>query len=275
MENKVDTSQKFVFKKQFGQNFLTDKNLLKAIVSDAQITSEDEVLEIGPGAGSLTYELCSVAKKVVCYEIDKDLKTLLDQKLREFNNVEIIFKDILKVDVNEIKSQFKAPFKVVANLPYYITTPIIFLFLENNFDIKSLTVMVQKEVAERLTAKESTKEYGTITVSANIKSNVKITRNVSRKLFYPTPNVDSAILHFELKNNKFDVENWQVLNKLIKASFAMRRKTLFNNLKQAFMLPPETLKQALRDCNLDENIRGESLNLDEFVKLSNILTKYL
>lgn len=274
-DSKPKENEKFVFKKQFGQNFLTDKNLLKAIVQDASITSDDEVLEIGPGAGALTYELCKVAKKVVCYEIDKDLEPILAKKLSEFNNVEVIFKDILKVNLEEIKNSFTKPFKVVANLPYYITTPIIFMFLENNFPLISLTVMVQKEVAERLTAKENTKDYGTITVSANIKCNVKITRVVSRKMFYPVPNVDSAILHFTSQKNKFNVKNEEVLNKLIKASFAMRRKTLLNNLKQAFHLPQEKLKQALIDCELNENIRGESLTLEQFVTLANLLAKYL
>jgi 16S rRNA (adenine1518-N6/adenine1519-N6)-dimethyltransferase len=275
MEQEKEKLNNFVFKKKFGQNFLTDTNLLKAIVADAGITKDDEVLEIGPGAGALTYELARASKKVVCYEIDKDLQPILQKKLSMFDNVEVIFKDILKVDPDEIKRHFTKPFKVVANLPYYITTPIIFYFLEQEFNINSLTVMVQKEVAERLVATKSTKNYGTITVSANIKSDVSITRVVSRKLFYPVPNVDSAILHFKINQNKFEVVNWEVLKKVVKASFAMRRKTLYNNLKQAFSLSQETLKQALNSCNILETARGESLSLEEFVNLANTLNKLL
>ena len=233
------------------------------------------MLEIGPGAGALTYELAKVAKKVVCYEIDKELSPILDEHLKDFSNVEIIFKDILKEADIEIAKHFASSFKVVANLPYYITTPIIFKFLEGDFNLKSLTIMVQKEVAERLVAKESTKDYGTITVSANIKADTKITRIVGRQMFNPAPNVDSAIINLTINAKKFEVKNQKVLSNLIVAAFAMRRKTLFNNLRADFNLSGELIKKIMQDCKLDENIRGEALTLSQFVTLANELTKYL
>jgi 16S rRNA (adenine1518-N6/adenine1519-N6)-dimethyltransferase len=277
MENikEVLKNNNFEFKKHFGQNFLTDTNLLKAIVADANITKEDEVLEIGPGAGALTKELARQAKKVICYEIDKKLEPILKQELAEFDSVQIIFKDILKEEDEAISKHFKGSFKVVANLPYYITTPIIFKFLEGEFDIKSLTIMVQKEVAERLVAKEGTKNYGTITVSANIKADTKITRIVGRQMFTPPPNVDSAIINLTINNAKFDLKNKEVLQSLIKTAFAMRRKTLYNNLKASFNLSSEVIKQVMQNCYLQENIRGEALSLEQFVNLANELNKYL
>ena len=270
----IITNNNFEFKKQLGQNFLTDTNLLKAIVADAGITKEDEVLEIGPGAGTLTCQLAKVAAKVVCYEIDQKLAPILEEQLSEFNNVEVIYKDILKEDDASIAKHFNGSFKVVANLPYYITTPIIFKFLEGEYDLKSLTIMVQKEVAERLVAKESTKDYGTITVSANIKADTKITRIVGRQMFNPQPNVDSAIINLTINNAKFEVKNQKVLASLIKSAFAMRRKTLYNNLKAVFNLNQDIIKQIMVTCKLNENIRGEALDLGQFVTLSNELAKY-
>lgn len=265
----------FEFKKKFGQNFLTDVNLLNAIVTDADITKEDDVLEIGPGAGTLTKAIAQKANKVVCYEIDKKLEPILKTSLNGFNNVEVVFKDIMNVTKEELKEHFKGSFKVVANLPYYITTPIMFKFIEGDFDIKSLTIMVQKEVAERITAKESTKSFGAITVSANYRGTAKITRIVGRQMFNPAPNVDSAIVNLIIDKNKFDIKNEIILNQLIKSAFHMRRKTLYNNLKASFDLPPETIKKIIAECNLKEAIRGEALKVEQFVELANILTKYL
>jgi len=273
MEENILKEQNFRFKKQFGQNFLTDKNLLKAIVLDAGITSEDEVLEIGAGAGALTMELAKVAKKVVSYEIDSDLKPILETNLKDFNNVEVIFSDFLKVKPEELKKHFTKNFKLVANLPYYITTPILFYLLEQNFDVTSITVMVQKEVAERLVSKENTKDYGRLTISANIMCDVSIKRIVNRKLFYPVPNVDSAIVHFVVNKNKYEIKNEALLKKLIKSSFSMRRKTLINNLKQGFMLNQQELENALSLCNLPINIRAESLTIQNFINLANIFDK--
>jgi|AntRauTorcE11897_2_1112592.scaffolds.fasta_scaffold00019_74 16S rRNA (adenine1518-N6/adenine1519-N6)-dimethyltransferase len=273
--NKIIKDNNFKFKKHFGQNFLTDTNLLKAIVTDANITTDDEVLEIGPGAGSLTKELATVCKRVVCYEIDTKLQPILQKTLKDYNNVEVVYADILKQDNSQIKNHFDNSFKVVANLPYYITTPIIFKFLESELNIKSLTVMVQKEVAERLVAKENTKSYGTITISASIISNVKITRIVKRQMFNPAPNVDSAIVRFDIQKDKFDIKNKQLLKKLIKAGFSMRRKTLINNLKKAFSINAEVLKEILLDSNLNLNVRAESLTPEQFVFLSNKLNNHI
>ena len=273
MEENILKEQNFRFKKQFGQNFLTDKNLLKAIVLDAGITNEDEVLEIGAGAGALTMELAKVAKKVVSYEIDNDLKPILEANLKEFNNIELIFNDFLKVKPEELKKHFIKEFKLVANLPYYITTPILFYLLEQNFNVKSITVMVQKEVAERLVSKENTKDYGRLTISANIICDVSIKRIVNRKLFYPAPNVDSAIVHFVVNKNKYGIINEAFLKKLIKSAFSMRRKTLINNLKQELKLSQQELENALNLCNLPLTIRAESLTIQNFITLANILDK--
>lgn len=273
--NKTLKDNNFQFKKHFGQNFLTDTNLLKAIVKDANITSEDQVLEIGAGAGTLTRQLASVAEKIVSYEIDKKLEPVLKQTLQDHSNVELIFQDILKQDAQKVKKHFTKPFKVVANLPYYITTPIIFKFLEEDFDLKSLTVMVQKEVAERLTAKQNTKNYGTITVSANLKANVNITRVVNRRMFNPAPNVDSAIITLDIQKNKYNIQNEQLLKQVVKASFSMRRKTLSNNLKKAFNLDAQTLNQVFTECGFNDNIRGEVLSTEQFVQLSNKLNSFI
>jgi|LGOV01.1.fsa_nt_gb 16S rRNA (adenine1518-N6/adenine1519-N6)-dimethyltransferase len=271
--NNVLKQNNFQFKKKFGQNFLTDTNLLSAIVNDAGVSAEDEVLEIGPGAGALTKELAKACKKLICYEIDNKLEPILKETLKEFDNVEVIFDDVMKISSEDIKKHFSGPFKIVANLPYYITTPIMFKFLEGDYNVTSFTVMVQKEVAERFTASPSTKSYGTITAQIGVIANSKITRIVNRQMFNPAPNVDSAILNIEIDKNKFEIENPKVLKQLIKASFHMRRKTLYNNLRQNFNLPPEKLKAAIISCNLKENIRGEALSLQEFVTLSNKLDK--
>jgi len=211
----------------------------------------------------------------VCYEIDTKLQPILQKTLKDYNNVEVVYADILKQDNSQIKNHFDNSFKVVANLPYYITTPIIFKFLESELNIKSLTVMVQKEVAERLVAKENTKSYGTITISASIISNVKITRIVKRQMFNPAPNVDSAIVRFDIQKDKFDIKNKQLLKKLIKAGFSMRRKTLINNLKKAFSINAEVLKEILLDSNLNLNVRAESLTPEQFVFLSNKLNNHI
>ncbi|MGD9901682.1 MAG: 16S rRNA (adenine(1518)-N(6)/adenine(1519)-N(6))-dimethyltransferase RsmA [Spirochaetales bacterium] len=260
--------QDFAFKKQFGQNFLTDTNLLTAIANDAGITSEDEVLEIGAGAGALTQILCKMAKKVVSYEIDTELKPILSKNLQNFDNIELIFKDIMKENIEEIKKHFSGKFKIVANLPYYITTPIIFKFLESCDDIISLTIMVQKEVAERLAARAGTKDYGAITVAVNVITDAKITRIVNKQMFTPRPKVDSAIVNMVVNKNKYSVTDFAKLNNLIRVAFAMRRKTLLNNLKQGFNMSNEEAKGLIINSGLSENVRGEELTTEQFVALS-------
>lgn len=258
----------FKFNKKYGQNFIFDKNLLKAIVADGDIDKNTNVLEIGCGSGTLTNELALCAKKVVGYEIDTNLKGVLSETLQDKNNVEIVFNDIMKTDIHEIESKFDGEYVIVANLPYYITTPIIFKFLEESTKLKRLVIMVQLEVAKRLCAKENTADYGTVTVALNAKGHTKLTRVVKRTMFTPQPNVDSAIVRVDFVK-KYDIKNEEVLSKLIKTAFAMRRKTLANNLKTSFGFSNETIKKLLSENNLTENVRGEVLSVEQFVKLSN------
>jgi len=250
----------FVFKKKYGQNFLSDKNLLNAIADDAGINNKVEVLEIGAGAGSLTSVLDEKAKRVVSYEIDKDLKeTLLSLNLK---NTEFVFADFMDSDIKEIDKMFKNGFKVVANLPYYITTPIIFKLFESE-KLESLTIMVQKEVAERISSKVGGKDYGSISVLTQFFGESKITRIVKRQMFFPQPNVDSAILHIEIKNNKYpDIDKTTFL-KFVQNCFAMRRKTLLNNLGAIY--DKAKLKEMLDEKTLAR--RAESFSLEEFVTL--------
>ena len=251
----------FVFKKKFGQNFLSDKNLLKAICVDAGVDKKSEVLEIGAGAGSLTEALSESAKRVVSFEIDRDLQEqLLGLGL---SNVEFVFDDFMKRSMAEIESLFGGEFKVVANLPYYITTPIIFRLLEESEKVKSLTIMVQKEVAEKICSKVGDKDYGIPTVMTAFYGNAKITRIVNRNMFYPAPNVDSAILHIEIEKDKFAGIDKKKFSKFVKACFAMRRKTLLNNLGSLYN--KTRLKEVLGEETLAR--RAESFSLDEFVEL--------
>ena len=265
----------FEFKKKFGQNFITDSNLLYAICDDAEIDENDEVLEIGVGAGTLTKILSQRAKKVVGYEIDKALVDVLKMSLSGCENVEVIFKDFLREEQTEIAKNFSRPFKVVANLPYYITTNIIFKLIEEDFNVESLTLMVQKEVAERLTAKFGTKDYGTITAELGAIGDVKITRIVDRKMFFPEPNVDSAVINIKLNRKKYKIADWQTYQQVVRASFSMRRKTLSNCLKTNFKMSAESIHKLFLELGFDENVRGEALSIEQFVNLSNSIKKYL
>ncbi len=250
------------FKKKFGQNFITDKNLLSAIVDDAEIDKSDEVLEIGAGAGTLTKEISNRAKKVISYEIDKDLESyLLGLKL---NNVNFIFKDIMKENLLEIENYFEDGYKIIANLPYYITTPIIFKFLKNSKKLKSLTIMVQKEVAERIVATKGEKDYGILTIMINFYGNAKITRNVNRKMFYPEPNVDSAVVRIDIDREKYKNIDDDKFYSFVQSCFSMRRKTLKNNLEHS------NLKLKMKIDNLPQSIlslRAENLSFDDFVNI--------
>lgn len=261
----------FEFKKKFGQNFIFDTNLLTAIVKDAGITKEDVVLEIGVGAGTLTREICKAAKYVYCYEIDTDLEPIIRENVQE-KNYEVVFKDFMKVENSEIEKNTPNGFKVVANLPYYITTPIIFKLLEIK-TLKSLSIMVQKEVAERIIAKPGTKNYGTITAQIDAIGEASITRIVNRKMFCPEPNVDSAIVKIDIKPNKFDIENYSLLKRVIDCAFAMRRKTLSNNLKSTFGLSAEQIDLVCKNVGILPSQRGETLTTSQFVLLTKELNK--
>lgn len=266
--------KRFIFNKSLGQNFIYDTNLLKAIASDAKIDSDDTVLEIGAGAGTLTRILATLAKNVIAYEIDRNLATILESTLADINNVKVIFSDFLKSDLEYLKNLRGV--KVVANLPYYITTPIIMKLLEEHYhSIKSINVMVQKEVAERICANAGSKDYGAISCSVQARADVSIMRIVSRNMFHPAPNVDSAILSIIPNPDKYGDKVDDSLFKLIKTAFAMRRKTLLNNLIKEYKLERNILENILIKCNINTNARGETLNVEDFINLNGILKEYL
>jgi len=268
--NKYD----FKFNKSYGQNFIFDKNFLKSIV-DGIVDDSTNVLEIGAGAGTLTSILCEKAKKVVSFEIDNNLKPILNENLSNFNNINLVFGDIMKFDMDEIESNFDGKYIMVANLPYYITTPIIFKFLENAKNMTSMVIMVQLEVAERLVAKAGTKEYGAITPAIDYRANAKIIKKVNRTMFTPAPNVDSAIVKIDFVDNKYSIKNSKVLDDTIKCAFAMRRKTIENNLKSYFKFNSDTVKEIIEKSGLQVGIRGEKLTTLELVNLSNIISEYI
>lgn len=276
MDNLKDIlkESEFHFSKKFGQNFITDTNLLNAIVSDAGITCDDTVLEIGAGGGTLTKALAKVARRVVSFEIDNNLQPVLAKTLSNNHNVEIYFKDILSLDIKDINAIMGGEYKLVANLPYYITTPIIFHFLENITPIVSLTVMVQKEVADRMCASASESSYGALTVSIKTVAEVTLTRTVNRALFYPVPNVDSAIVRMDIRKLE-GIENRKILSETIKCAFLMRRKTLINNMTAYFKMSRVQSEEILLQMKLDYRIRGEALNIGQFVELANLLAARL
>lgn len=257
-----------VFNKKFGQNFISDKNLLSAIVSDAQISKNDDVLEIGAGGGTLTKELAMRAKKVVAYEIDKTLTEYLNELASDFENLKIIIADALKLKIEEIEANFEGEYKLVANLPYYITSPLIFKFLEQTKKCKSITVMVQKEVAERFCAKEGEESYGIPSVMINFYCNCKITRNVSRKMFYPMPNVDSAVIRLDRKILDYEEKFIEKFSKIVSCSFSMRRKTLVNNLTKGLGLPRDKIVEILKKLNINEMVRAENLSIEDYKNLT-------
>ena len=273
--NEILKLNNFEFKKKYGQNFILDSNLLSSIVSIAQVTSSDEVLEIGVGAGTLTQILAQNAQKVVGVEIDKHLEPVVSQVLKEQKNVFIVYDDFLKLKSNYINSLFAKQFKVVANLPYYITSPIIFKFLEEPINADSLTLMVQKEVADRLVANQKTKLYGAITVQLNSVADVSVKKIIDRKCFYPVPNVDSAVVLIKLNLNKFKIDNLPLHKKIIKNAFSMRRKTLVNCLKSKMNIGLSVLEPFFTANNLSNLVRGEALSVEQFVKLSNYVNEVM
>ncbi len=254
----------FVFKKRFGQNFLTDKNLLRGICTDAQICKDDEVLEIGAGAGALTKELCEFSKRVVAIEIDQDLKPVLEKIGAK--NLTLIFDDVLKIETVKIDDMFEKTFKLVANLPYYITSPIIFKFLRESKKVSSITIMVQKEVAQRMVAKSGSKDYGLLSVSCAFFGTPLILRNVSRKMFCPIPDVDSCVVGMKVERGKFDIDA-DFFYSITKACFKSRRKTILNNLVEEFKFN----KNQLCLLPFDFTRRAEELGVNEFVSLAKLI----
>ncbi|MDR2660643.1 MAG: 16S rRNA (adenine(1518)-N(6)/adenine(1519)-N(6))-dimethyltransferase RsmA [Lactobacillaceae bacterium] len=255
--------------KRFGQNFLTDLNILHGIVDAAGVTKEDTILEIGPGIGSLTELLAQSAKKVFAFEIDDKLIPVLADVLSPYDNVDVIHEDILKADLNFLRGN--KHLKVVANLPYYITTPILLHLMNSDIDFKSITIMVQKEVAQRIQASVGSKDYGTLSLAIQYKMNAKIALNVPRTAFFPSPNVDSAVLNLWPLEDFTPFEDEDFLFKVIKASFAHRRKLLTNNL--LFIEKDKNkIEQAILKTGFNLNIRGEKLNLDDFKHLADNLS---
>ncbi len=261
----------FHFNKALGQNFITDANLLDAIVADSGINGDDTVVEIGTGAGTLTRAIAKVAKKVYSFEVDRNLQPVLALSLQGVDNAEVIFRDVLKMKDDELKSVVGDSFKVVANLPYYITTPLAMRFIESTLDVKSVTIMVQKEVALRFVAKPNTADYSAITLAIEMAGNAQITRNVSRNMFSPSPNVDSAVVRIDIDRTKLDGENAPLLHKLVRSSFAMRRKTLANNLSVAFQIDKQEAGKLIEEAGFSPMVRGEALSLDDYKKLTKTL----
>lgn len=267
----------FVFQKRFGQNFLIDTHVLDKIIKAAEITKDDFVLEIGPGIGTLTQYLCENAREVVAVEIDKALLPVLEDTLSAYSNVTVINEDILKVDIQALINEKNGgrPIKVVANLPYYITTPIIMDLLETHVPIQNITVMVQKEVADRMQSGPSSKDYGALSLAVQYYATPYIVANVPPNCFMPRPNVGSAVIRLTLHQEpRMDVKNEALLFHIIRASFNQRRKTLVNGVSNysALSISKDEVVNALVEEGISENVRGEALNLDQFIALANRLS---
>lgn len=263
----------FTFKKSLGQNFLTDENLLDSIAEAAGIGKSDTVVEIGCGAGTLTRALSKLAGRVYAYEIDRDLRPVLAETLAGCENTEVIFRDFSKEDLGELYREI-GEYTVVANLPYYVTTPIVTRLLEEGAGVRGVCVMVQQEVAERFAAKEDTPEYGAITAAIALRGTAKIVKKVGRNMFYPAPNVDSAVVKIDFTENALPVKDKDMYRKTVRCAFLNRRKTLENNLMKSFSLSRETAAEILNRAGVEEKARGETLSPKRLAALSDILCEY-
>ena len=279
-KNTIAVLQKyqFNFQKKFGQNFLIDTGILEEIIEAAQITKDDFVLEIGPGIGTMTQYLCEAARAVVAVEIDTNLIPILKDTLAEYNNVDVLNEDILKVNISKLAEEKNngKPIKVVANLPYYITTPIIMGLFENQVPVDSITIMVQKEVADRMQVGPGTKDYGALSLAVQYYAKPKIVANVPPNCFMPRPKVGSAVIRLErYEKPPVEVKNEKLMFRIIRASFNQRRKTLVNGLKNSQEIPfsKEQIEQALGMCGLSLSVRGEALTLAQFAQLANAFTE--
>ncbi len=257
----------FSFKKSLGQNFLIDKNFVDKIVEASDIEDEN-VLEIGPGIGTITYEMAKKAKKVVAIEIDQSLIPILDENLEEFDNVKLINEDILKVDLKKlVEEEFNGEsFKVVSNLPYYITTPIIEMLITRDLSCKDMTIMVQKEVGERMVASEKDKDYSSLSVFIKFYTEAKILVKLPKSVFMPQPKIDSTILKLKLRVYDENVDQ-ETLFKLVRAGFNKRRKTILNSMSD--VINKEDLKEAFEKTGLKENLRAENLSIVDYINLAN------
>lgn len=268
VKNQIENNN-FNFKKKFGQNFIVDENIVNSIIDKALIDSNTLIIEIGPGAGSLTYKLSLSAKQVLCYEIDESLRPILNDNLNGFSNVEIKFEDFLKADLtSDIKKYSYEKLYVVANLPYYITTPIIMKLIEDNIDVDKIVVMVQKEVGNRFKATCGSKDYNSLSIYLNYYFDVRKILDVSRNVFIPKPNVDSIVVEFTKKKSNYDLKNKEMFFKLIRDAFAQKRKTLKNNLKNYDLDKIETV---LKNYGYDLSFRAEQIPIEVFVSISNSL----
>ena len=277
-KNTIEVLQKyhFNFQKKFGQNFLINTSILEEIIDAAEITKEDFVLEIGPGIGTMTQYLCEAAREVVAVEIDTKLIQILGDTLSAYDNVEVMNADILKVDIAKLADERNGgkPIKVVANLPYYITTPIIMGLFESHVPIDSITIMVQKEVADRMQEGPGSKEYGALSLAVQYYAKPEIVVNVPPSCFMPQPKVGSAVIRLTRHENPpVDVDNEKLMFQVIRASFNQRRKTLANGLNNfgSFSLGKEEIQKSIEELGVPVNIRGEALSLEQFAKLSNII----
>ena len=266
----------FKFSKSLGQNFLIDTNVIDRILEGARVTEGDYVIEVGPGIGTLTKEMGRTAEKVVAIEIDKTLIPILEETLADFPNIEVINQDILKVNVQElVKEKLNGgPVKLIANLPYYITTPIVMKFLEEDIPVTDIVVMVQKEVADRMNAQPNSKDYGALSVAVQYYCDTEIVAKAPRHMFMPQPNVDSTVIGLHVREEKkYNVDNEDIFFKTVKASFGQRRKTLLNSLGGLGFLSKDQIKVALQEANIDEKRRGETLSIEEFASLSNAVNR--
>lgn len=277
-QNTIAVLQKyqFVFQKKFGQNFLIDTHVLNKIIRSAEISSEDMVLEIGPGIGTMTQYLAQAAGRVTAVEIDRALIPILEETLEDYENVTVLNEDILKVDIAGLAERENGgkPIKVVANLPYYITTPIIMGLFENHVPLKSITVMVQKEVAERMQVGPGSKDYGALSLAVQYYAKPYIVANVPPNCFMPRPKVGSAVIRLDrYEKPPVQVDNEKLMFKIIRASFNQRRKTLANGLKNSPELDfsKEEIEASIESLGRGASVRGEALTLEEFAVLSNIL----
>lgn len=268
----------FTFQKKFGQNFLIDTHVLDKIVKAAGVTKDDMVIEIGPGIGTLTQYLCEAAREVIAVEIDKTLIPILEDTLSAYSNVTVINEDILKLDINRLvqEKNNNKPVKIVANLPYYITTPIIMGLFETHVPVDNITVMVQKEVADRMQSGPGTKNYGALSLAVQYYAKPYIAANVPPNCFIPRPNVGSAVIRLDLhKEQPLQICDENLMFRIIRASFNQRRKTLVNGLNNSseISLQKDIIAEAIEELGVTPTIRGEALTLEQFAKLSNVIYK--
>ncbi|MDY4561146.1 MAG: 16S rRNA (adenine(1518)-N(6)/adenine(1519)-N(6))-dimethyltransferase RsmA [Peptostreptococcus porci] len=266
----------FRFNKSLGQNFLIDDNIIDKIISGSGVKDGDKVIEVGPGIGTLTREIAARADKVMAVEIDKNLIPILKDTMEDYENFNVVNEDIIKADIKGLIEEHLdgGPVKLIANLPYYITTPIIMRFLEEGINVTDIVVMVQKEVAERMNAAPGGKDFGALSVAVQYYCDTEIIAKVPRHMFVPQPNVDSIVIALRVRGEKkYDVDNEELFFKVVKAAFGQRRKTLLNSISSMGILDKKVVSQILQESNIDEKRRGETLSLDEFAVLSNNINR--